>query len=55
MAITVTALKEEDIPGAITAIQVAFADDPYNLWVYSDRENVINTPIDTHIELCHPH
>ncbi|KAH8801647.1 acyl-CoA N-acyltransferase [Xylogone sp. PMI_703] len=40
MAITVTKLTEADIPGAITAIQEAFANDPYNLWVYNDRSKL---------------
>jgi len=40
MAIKVTLLVEADIPGAITTIQEAFANDPYNLWVYDDRSKV---------------
>ncbi|KAL3422878.1 GNAT family acetyltransferase [Phlyctema vagabunda] len=40
MAISVSPLTERDIPGAVTAIQTAFADDPYNLWVFNDRENL---------------
>ena len=40
MAITISPLTEPDIEGAITAIQVAFAEDPYNLWVYNDRTKV---------------
>jgi len=35
--IVISPLAHKDIPGAITAIQVAFAEDPYNLWVFSDR------------------
>lgn len=34
MTITVAALEEADIPGAIQCIQRAFADDPYNAWVF---------------------
>jgi hypothetical protein len=40
MTIKVSALTEADIPGAVTAIQVAFAEDPYSLWIFNDRENV---------------
>lgn len=40
MAIQVMRLAEADIPGAIDTIQQAFADDPYNLWVYNDRKKV---------------
>ena len=31
MTISISPLTESDIPGAITAIQEAFAEDPYNL------------------------
>ncbi|KAI4866881.1 acyl-CoA N-acyltransferase [Hypoxylon rubiginosum] len=34
MSIRVSLLTEADIPGAITAIQQAFADDPYRNWVF---------------------
>jgi hypothetical protein len=40
MPIEISPLKEADIPGAIDSIQQAFANDPYNLWVYSDRDKV---------------
>lgn len=40
MGIVVSPMKEEDIDGAITTIQEAFATDPYNLWVYNDRSKV---------------
>lgn len=40
MAIEISLINEDDIPGAIDAIQKAFADDPYNLWVYNDRAKV---------------
>ncbi|RDW94712.1 hypothetical protein BP5796_00475 [Coleophoma crateriformis] len=40
MAITISPLTEHDIPGAITAIQEAFANDPYNLWVFNDRQKL---------------
>ncbi|KAK7967579.1 uncharacterized protein PG986_001856 [Apiospora aurea] len=36
--INVAALAEADIPGAVKAIQEAFADDPYNNWVF-DKSN----------------
>ena len=39
-SITISPLTETDIPGAISAIQEAFAEDPYNLWVYNDRTKV---------------
>ncbi|KAI8634970.1 acyl-CoA N-acyltransferase [Xylariaceae sp. FL1651] len=34
MPIQVSLLAEKDIPGAVAAIQEAFADDPYNNWVF---------------------
>ncbi|KAI0023239.1 acyl-CoA N-acyltransferase [Xylariomycetidae sp. FL0641] len=34
MVIQVSPLSEADIPGAVSAIQEAFADDPYNNWVF---------------------
>jgi hypothetical protein len=40
MGIVVTPMTEADIDGAITSIQRAFAEDPYNLWVYNDRSKV---------------
>lgn len=40
MPIVVTPLSETDIQGAITTIQLAFVEDPYNLWVYDDRSKV---------------
>jgi hypothetical protein len=43
MSVTVTALSEADIPGAIECIQQAFADDPYNHWVF-DRKTVYQFP-----------
>ncbi len=33
MPIVITPMTEEDIPGAIDAIQQAFAEDPYNQWI----------------------
>ncbi|GAB7339198.1 hypothetical protein MBLNU457_5858t1 [Dothideomycetes sp. NU457] len=39
MAVKVSPLTEADIPGAVTCIQQAFSKDPYNHWVFSDREN----------------
>ncbi|GKU22045.1 unnamed protein product [Fusarium langsethiae] len=43
MTIYVTDLKEKDIPGAVKAVQEAFAGDPYNEWVY-DHKNPANQP-----------
>ena len=40
MVIEISPITEADIPGAIDAIQKAFADDPYNLWVFNDRSKV---------------
>ena len=40
MPIEVTRMAEADIDGAIDTIQQAFADDPYNKWVYPDRSKV---------------
>jgi GNAT superfamily N-acetyltransferase len=33
-------MTEADIDGAIDTIQQAFAQDPYNLWIYPDRSKV---------------
>ena len=38
MAVQVSVLTEADIPGAITCIQQAFKDDPYNHWVFNKDE-----------------
>ncbi|SMR47253.1 unnamed protein product [Zymoseptoria tritici ST99CH_3D1] len=38
MPIEVSSLAEGDIPGAITCIQDAFATDPYNNWIFNDRD-----------------
>lgn len=43
MAITISQLTDDDIPGAVTAIQQAFADDPYNLVRTFDRALVTKT------------
>lgn len=40
MPVEVTRMTEADIDGAIDTIQQAFADDPYNNWVYPDRSKV---------------
>ncbi|KAF1965654.1 acetyltransferas-like protein [Bimuria novae-zelandiae CBS 107.79] len=40
MSIKVSRMVEADIDGAIDTIQQAFADDPYNNWVYPDRSKV---------------
>ena len=39
MPIKVTDITEQDIPGAIRCIQDAFAEDPYNHWVFNDRKS----------------
>jgi hypothetical protein len=36
----VSLMKEGDIRGAIATVQQAFAEDPYNKWIYNVRENV---------------
>ncbi|KAK3069962.1 hypothetical protein LTR53_011271 [Teratosphaeriaceae sp. CCFEE 6253] len=38
MPITVSNIAERDIPGAITCIQQAFKDDPYNHWVFDKSD-----------------
>ena len=43
MPIQVTRMKEADIDGAIDTIQQAFANDPYNNWVFPDREKVLTS------------
>jgi hypothetical protein len=51
MPIKVNRMTEADIDGAIDTIQQAFADDPYNNWVYPDRSKVRPRPSfrrDTH-------
>lgn len=40
MAFKISLLTEADIPGAVNAIQEAFKEDPYNLWIYNDRSKV---------------
>ena len=40
MPIDISILTEADIPSAIDSIQLAFADDPYNRWVFNDRAAV---------------
>lgn len=40
MPIKVTRMKHEDIDGAIDTVQQAFADDPYNNWIYPDKSKV---------------
>ncbi|MCJ1375196.1 hypothetical protein MMC20_006430 [Loxospora ochrophaea] len=37
MVIEITPMTEDDIPGAVESIQQAFANDPYNHWIYNDR------------------
>jgi GNAT superfamily N-acetyltransferase len=43
MPIQVTRMAEADIDGAIDTIQQAFAEDPYNKWIYPDRSKVRST------------
>ncbi|KAF2264808.1 acetyltransferase [Lojkania enalia] len=40
MSIQVSRMAEADINGAIDTIQQAFANDPYNHWVYPDRSKI---------------
>jgi hypothetical protein len=40
MPLAVTPITHADIPSAIDSIQQAFADDPYNRWVFPDRAAV---------------
>lgn len=40
MTFTISKLTEDDIPGAISAIQEAFKEDPYNLWIYNNQTRV---------------
>ncbi|KAF2004312.1 acyl-CoA N-acyltransferase, partial [Amniculicola lignicola CBS 123094] len=40
MSIQVSRMTEADIDGAIDTIQQAFANDPYNQWVYPDRSKI---------------
>lgn len=44
MPVEIIPLKEEDIPGAVECIQVAFADDPYFSFVFSDPSKVCWIP-----------
>lgn len=45
MAIVVTPMTEADVDGAVDCVQKAFADDPYNRWVFNRRENVFVSAI----------
>ncbi|XP_014555925.1 hypothetical protein COCVIDRAFT_38332 [Bipolaris victoriae FI3] len=40
MPIQVSRMTKSDINGAIDTIQQAFANDPYNLWIYPDRSKI---------------
>ncbi|KAH8725934.1 acyl-CoA N-acyltransferase [Phaeosphaeriaceae sp. PMI808] len=40
MPIQVNRMTEADIDGAIDTIQQAFAEDPYNQWIYPDRSKI---------------
>ncbi|KAF2439052.1 acetyltransferas-like protein [Karstenula rhodostoma CBS 690.94] len=55
MPIQVTRMTEADIDGAIDTIQQAFADDPYNTWIYPDRSKVLSLPLPSshHAPLTH--
>jgi hypothetical protein len=48
MSIQVLRMTEADIDGAIDTIQQAFADDPYNNWVYPDRSKVRTHALEHH-------
>src|SRR5690606_5351754 len=52
MPISVSPMKEEDIDGAITTIQEAFASDPYNLWIYNDRSKVCGLSSVSPLTVC---
>ena len=39
MTLTIREMKAEDIQDAVTVVQKAFENDPYNKWVFNDREN----------------
>lgn len=39
-SVQVCRMTEGDIDGTIDCIQKAFAEDPYNKWVFNDRKNV---------------
>jgi hypothetical protein len=55
MPIQVTRMTEADIDGAIDTIQQAFAEDPYNKWIYPDRSKVRRSPEHTPTPLTrHP-
>ncbi|TLD29728.1 acetyltransferas-like protein [Venturia nashicola] len=45
----VSPMQEEDIDGAIATVQQAFAEDPYNRWIYNVRENF--SPVRNHRSL----
>ncbi|KAK5113721.1 hypothetical protein LTR85_010738 [Meristemomyces frigidus] len=38
MPLQVSQITEQDIPGAVTCIQQAFKDDPYNHWVFDQAD-----------------
>jgi hypothetical protein len=38
MPLEITPIREGDIPGAVDCIQKAFADDPYNHWVFDQSK-----------------
>lgn len=38
MPLTIRDMKAGDIPDAVTVVQEAFGNDPYNRWVFNDRE-----------------
>jgi len=46
MAIEIYPMQEGDIESAVTCIQQAFADDPYNKWIF-DPATVNLLPIST--------
>jgi hypothetical protein len=52
MTIEITRMTEDDIDGAIDTIQQAFANDPYNNWVYPDRSKVCDFYLRSN-PICH--
>lgn len=51
MVVKIAPLTEADIPSAVEAIRISFAEDPYSLWIFNDIKNV--SPLTD--PLCSPH
>lgn len=47
MPVSISRLTSRDVPGAITAIQEAFKDDPYALFVYSNSSTKVRPQVIT--------